>query len=118
MAKWKPGQSGNYQGRPRKLGFDDFLREALLTKDGEVVKRLIERLIGEGAKGNLNALKLIAERTCGRPESTVDVALKNGDELTLEQVRAKLAEFLSRPAVKENIKSLLASSDDVDPVVQ
>ena len=76
MPKWEKGQSGNLAGRPRRYSFDGFLREALLAKDAQVAKRLVERLIGEGAKGNIQALKLIAERTEGKPVNAEDLALK------------------------------------------
>ena len=103
MAKWEKGQSGNLDGRPRRLSFDDFLREALLAKDAEVCRRLVERLVGEGAKGNIQALKLIAERTAGKPQDAENLALKNGDELTFAQVRVKLAELLNQPGVQESL---------------
>jgi hypothetical protein len=56
---WKKGQSGNPAGRKRKRGFDDYLREALSAKRGAAAKRLVERLIGEAATGNVQALKLV-----------------------------------------------------------
>ena len=111
MPKWEKGQSGNLAGRPRRMNFDDFLRQALTTKDGQVAKRLVERLIGEATTGNIYAMKLIAERSAGKPQDPTDISLKNGDELTLAQVRTKLAELLSRPEVKRNLDALVASAE-------
>jgi hypothetical protein len=116
--RWAKGQSGNLNGRPRKLSFDDFLREALLAKDAQVAKRLVERLIGDAAAGNVLAMKLIAERTGGKPQNPEDIALKNGDELTLAQVRKQLAELLNRPGVRESLKSMLAGADEPKEAVQ
>ena len=111
MALWKKGESGNLKGRPRKRLFDDYLREALAAKRGAAAKRLVERLIGEAALGNVQAMKLVCERIGGKPRTAEDAAVVNGDELTLSQVRTKLAELLSRPEVKRNLQSLLAGSD-------
>ncbi len=112
MALWKKGESGNLKGRPRKRLFDDYLREALAAKRGAAAKRLVERLIGEAAMGNVHAMKLVCERIGGKPRTAEDAAVVNGDELTLSQVRTKLAELLSRPEVKRNLQSLLAGSDE------
>ena len=112
MPLWKKGESGNPKGRPRKRLFDDYLREALAAKRGTVAKRLVERLIGEAAQGNIQALKLVCERIGGKPKNAEDAAVANGDELTLIQVRAKLAELLAKPEVKRNLQSLLVGSDE------
>jgi hypothetical protein len=111
--RWTKGQSGNPAGRSkRRRLFDDHLREALSAKRGAIARRLVERLVGEAAKGNVQALKLICERIGGKPRTAEDAAVANGDELTLEQVRTKLAALLSRPEVRSNLQALLAGSDE------
>jgi hypothetical protein len=110
MPRWVKGQSGNPAGRKRKRLFDDHLREALQTKRGAVAKALVQRLIGEAVKGNVPALKLIAERVAGKPRSAEEVAAGNNDAMTLEQVRAKLAALLARPEVRESLQLMLTDS--------
>jgi len=89
------------------------LREALSARRGAPAKRLVERLIGEAAMGNIQALRLVCERIGGKPKNAEDAAVANGDPLTLDQVRARLAELLARPEVRSNLQSLLAGSDEL-----
>lgn len=117
MAKWVKGQSGNPKGRRPKRLFDDCLREALAAKRGARAKALVERLIGEGLKGDIPALKLICERIGGKPKSPEEVAA-NTEAMTLEQVRARLAELLSRPDVRQSLQTMLSSSEVKTEVIQ
>jgi Family of unknown function (DUF5681) len=107
---WRKGQSGNPAGRKRKARFDDHLREALAAKRGATAKALVQRLIGEAIQGNVPALKLICERVGGKPKSAEESAANSGEGLTLEQVRAKLAELLSRPEVRQSLQAMLTEA--------
>jgi hypothetical protein len=108
---WQKGQSGNPAGRKRKRFFDDHLREALSAKSGATAKALVQRLIGEAIKGNVPALKLIAERIGGKPRSAEEIALANDPQaVSLDEVRRRLAELLSRPEVRANLQALLTAS--------
>lgn len=118
MPRWAKGQSGNVKGRPRKRLFDDYLREALGAKRGAAARALVERLIGEAAKGNVPAIKLIAERIGGKPRSAEEIAAGKGEALTLEQVRAKLAELLARPEVRQSLQSMLTESKPATDTLQ
>jgi hypothetical protein len=110
MPRWTKGQSGNPKGRPRKRLFDDYLREALSAKRGAAARALVQQLIAEATHGNVPALKLIAERIGGKPRSAEEIATANNHEaLTLEQVRAKLAELLARPEVRQSLQNMLTA---------
>ena len=71
--RWKPGQSGNPKGRPKKdESIADLLKElvnALCPTDpeGRSYAELIARsLVHQGLKGNLGAIKEILNRLVGR----------------------------------------------------
>jgi hypothetical protein len=71
--RWKPGQSGNPKGRPKKEeSLADLLNElvnALCPTDpeGRSYAELIARsLVHQGLKGNLGAIKEILNRVAGR----------------------------------------------------
>jgi hypothetical protein len=119
MPRWVKGVSGNPKGRPRKRLFDDYLREALAAKRGASARALVQRLIGEAIKGNVPALKLVCERVGGKPRSAEEIATANNHEaLTLEQVRAKLAELLARPEVRQSLQAMLTESKPHTETVQ
>ena len=71
--RWKPGQSGNPKGRPKKEEhivnlLKDFV-DALCPTDSErrtYAELLVRSLVHQGLKGNLGALKEIFNRLVGR----------------------------------------------------
>jgi len=106
--RWQPGQSGNPKGRRPKRLFDDRLREALASKRGDKAKLLVEKLIAKAATGNVAALKLVCERVGGKPKPAEVPAASGDSASTLEQVREKLAELLSKPEVRRNLQAMLS----------
>ncbi len=91
------------------------LEQALTSNDSETAKLIAEKLIEKAKKGNLPAIKLIAERTEGRPhKNALDSAQKPAEvQLTKEQIQARLTELLSSPEVREEFTKLLFSQDKV-----
>ena len=72
-SRWKPGQSGNPKGRPKKeesfVGLLEDLVNALCPTDPErrsYAELIVRSLIHQGLKGNLGAIKEILNRLSGR----------------------------------------------------
>lgn len=57
--RWKPGQSGNPQGRPRGSGEIAQLRAAVLDRLPEVINIVLERALA----GDMAAIRLLLDRT-------------------------------------------------------
>jgi hypothetical protein len=77
---WKPGQSGNIHGRPKKGStmvdaLNHALEEELTLKDGTVAnpKELIAQKLIEMAlkEDNVAALRYIFDRICGSPIQSI-----------------------------------------------
>ncbi len=90
MAKpcsWKPGQSGNPKGAPkRNWTWSGVLQKAVQkkAKDGRPIKDIIaDSLIAETFKGNVQAHKAIMDRMDGLPQQDITSA---GDKLSPIQV--------------------------------
>src|ERR1041384_5685513 len=91
LKPWRPGQSGNPGGRPKKRLVDDALLEELSRDDGCSAMMIARALIEEAKTGNLRAIQLIAERTQGKPLQKVAVSDDDSGSqvLTVEFVRAE-----------------------------
>jgi len=86
---YKPGQSGNPHGRPRRnWTWASVLQAAVQkkTKSGKTVKQLIaESLVAEAEKGNVQAHKAIMDRMDGLPKQDIDVT-SDGKSLVVEHL--------------------------------
>jgi hypothetical protein len=76
--QWKPGQSGNPGGRPKKKLVDECLEELLEAADSEHAKALAISLIAKALNGDTKAAQLVAERTQGKPSQKVEVSGPDG----------------------------------------
>lgn len=64
---WKPGESGNPQGRPPK---GEALTDILKSKiDKEQIAEKLIELVGDG---DLAAIKYVYDRIDGRPKETIE----------------------------------------------
>lgn len=79
--RWKPGQSGNPSGRPKKLHITDAIRAELERKgpDGVPNDEAIARALVEMARaGNMDAIREIADRTEGKARQRIESAIEAG----------------------------------------
>jgi hypothetical protein len=90
--QWKPGQSGNPSGRPKKKLVDEMLAELLEAQDSAAARRIAEKLLAR-AEENDKAAQLVAERTQGKPSQKVEVTGADGGpisgEFTIKFVKAE-----------------------------
>jgi hypothetical protein len=86
LKPWKPGQSGNPGGRPKKRILDEHLSEMLEANDGEDAKAIARVLIEKAKDGELRAVQLIAERTQGRPTQAVELSGIDGRRLEIQNM--------------------------------
>jgi hypothetical protein len=74
-SRWKPGQSGNPSGRPKKLPITDVLRQELeeLGEDGVANDVAIARKLIELARqGDLAAIREVTDRTEGKARQRIE----------------------------------------------
>jgi hypothetical protein len=78
--RWKPGQSGNPAGRPRRPNptiLSDILRDGLTQPSPRVPGKSYAEVIGTlilnaAAGGNVKAINALLDRTEGRPRRIID----------------------------------------------
>jgi hypothetical protein len=100
LKPWKPGQSGNLRGRPKKRLLDDALEDLLASNDAEVARDVAAALVKRARKGDVRAIQLIAERTQGKPMRAVEISGPDGgaleiDHMTDEQLDQRINELLA-----------------------
>lgn len=85
--QFKPGQSGNPNGRPKKLPQLDVLLADILgeEKDGiTAAEAILKRLRAEAASGNLRAAEIILDRAYGKAKQHLELTGKDGQALKVE----------------------------------
>jgi hypothetical protein len=86
---WKPGQTGNPNGRPkREWTFQGELEKALEdeAKDGKSYKyHLMRALLSQGLKGNVQAIEKIMNRVDGMPKQQLEMEAKGDWNITLKR---------------------------------
>jgi hypothetical protein len=78
--RFKPGASGNPNGRPKLTLLSEAIRAQLAVEAPHADERtyaevIAEKLCTEAASGNVHAAREIADRTEGKPKQAIDVDL-------------------------------------------
>lgn len=90
--QFKPGQSGNPKGRPKRTALDDRLAELLEADEDTQAGALAKALLIMALSGDTQAAKLVAERAYGKPTQKVEHSGPDGGaiqgEFTVRFVKA------------------------------
>jgi hypothetical protein len=90
--QFKPGQSGNPDGRPKKRLIDDLLEEILGNNESEVAGVIAQALVKRARKGDVRAIQLAVERTQGKARQPVEVSGPGGGPVAIQ-----IVSHISRP---------------------
>jgi hypothetical protein len=107
---WKPGQSGNPGGRPKRKPLTDTLLEVL--EDPKECEALVRVWLKRAQKGSVTHLREILDRVEGRVALPMDVSGHVTHELTDEE-KARAREILARMAAYD-AQPLPPASDDAE----
>lgn len=89
--KFQPGQTGNPNGRPKKLpDLDKLLAEVLgPNKDGrDGMEVIIEAMLKKAAKGDVKAAELLLNRGYGKAKQFISMNHEGGVSLVFEKATA------------------------------
>src|SRR5262249_28738519 len=107
--RYKPGESGNPNGRPKRTR----LTEALLAQleqtapnEDTVAECIARALILEALKGNVQAIREIGDRTEGKPRQQLDV---NANVLDWREMARQAG--VNETDVLEEAKRIIESTD-------
>jgi hypothetical protein len=112
--RFKPGQSGNPSGRPKNV-----LSKAIRKKLEEVnaggksvAEQITDKLTELALAGNIEAIKLLGDRSEGRPRQSISLDVDEHDKL-----ERKLSNFMREserdgdPLTREEAIAVLAEED-------
>ena len=76
LKPWKPGQSGNPGGRPKRDLAAEIAR-AIFERDAEAIERVFA---GELRKGNYKVFTALADRAYGKPHQSLEISADGGED--------------------------------------
>lgn len=83
--RWKQGESGNPKGRPLDKKYISEALKGLLASNPQLLRELVEAIIKEAKKGNIQAFKEISDRTEGKVTEVIEL-----DTTPLQEKLARL----------------------------
>lgn len=89
-SRFKPGTSGNPNGRPKKIPIiDDLLADILCEEKNGITtaKAILSALCAKAAKGDVRAAEVILERAYGKIKQPIENT--GNQELTIRIVRSQ-----------------------------
>jgi hypothetical protein len=104
IGQFKPGESGNPAGRPKKLpGLDKLLAE-VLGEDLTEAKAILQALLVRAKKGHVRSAQIILDRAFGKEIIPLDVHNRSEQAVIIDY--SKLSE--------STLKELLAATSTPD----
>src|ERR1700761_5922574 len=104
--QFKPGQSGNPGGRPRKViteGYEDILREVVVRnrKKDTRLRHMLRAIVDEAIQGKIPAIAEITDRVEGKAVQALQHSGPGGGaipitNLTPEENERRIAELLAK----------------------
>ena len=91
-SKFKKGESGNPNGRPRKLPALDKLMADVLgeEKDGITAgEAILKALRAKATKGDVRAAEVLLDRAYGKPKQTTDTNITSTEPLVIIRTEPK-----------------------------
>lgn len=76
LKPWKPGQSGNPGGRPKRDVAAEIAR-AIFEGDADAIKRVFAKQL---RKGNYKVFAALADRAYGKPRQSFDLSAGDGED--------------------------------------
>ena len=86
--RFKKGETGNSQGRPKLTKLTEALREQLAeinpdAPEETIAEQIARALISEAKLGNIAAIREVFDRSEGKAPLTLDVGNKDGEPLLI-----------------------------------
>jgi hypothetical protein len=115
--RFKKGETGNKNGRPRLTKLTDALREQLAeinpdAPEETIAEAVARALISEAKTGNVQAIREIGDRTEGKPKQAIDLDLQINDWRTLAKNYSLNEEDVIREAKLLIAESTIDSSGE------